>query len=99
MMRTKYGMEFSDITKDKYKKIVINMIFKLLPMRDEGADWLNYLESLILELHGMEGIFEEIEELELVKILSKLEGLKDLTKKEDFYLYRKTVLECTNLIK
>ena len=47
----------------------------------------------------MEGIFEEIEELELVKILSKLEGLKDLTKKEDFYLYRKTVLECTNLIK
>lgn len=98
-MRTKNGMEFSEVAEKLYKKRIINMIFKLLPMRDENADWLGYLESVIEEFHGMNNLFEEIEEFQIVILLAKLEGLKDLTKKEDFYLYRKTVLECTNLIK
>lgn len=97
-MRTKKGMEFPKETKKRYKTLLINMIYKLLPIREEGKDWLNYLESCIAEIHGFHDIFEEIDSLELVRILSKLESLKILTNEEDFYQYRKTVLECTNLI-
>jgi hypothetical protein len=92
-------MEFSENTKELYKKRIINMIFKLLPMRDEGADWLGYLDSVIEEFHEMDNLFEEIEEFQIAILLAKLEGLKILTGKKDFYLFRKTILECTNLIK
>lgn len=98
-MQTKIGMGFSPIAESKYKKLLINMIYKLLPIREEKNDWQNYLKSLIEEIHGFNNLFEEIDEVSIIRILSKLEGLKDLDKEEDFYLYRKTVLECTNLIK
>ena len=97
-MRTKQGLVFPEETKDRYKTLLINMIYKLLPIREEGKDWQNYLESCIAEIHGFHNIFEEIDSLRLVRILSKLESLKTLTEEEDFYQYRKTVLECTNLV-
>lgn len=97
-MQTKKGMLFPQGTEKRYKTLLINMIYKLLPIREEGKDWLNYLESCVAEIHGFNNIFEEIDGLELVRILSKLESLKTLTEEEDFYQYRKTVLECTNLV-
>ena len=97
-MKTKQGLMFPEDTKDRYKTLLINMIYKLLPIREEGKDWENYLESCIAEIHGFQNIFEEIDSLKLVRILSKLESLKILTEEEDFYQYRKTVLECTNLV-
>ena len=98
-MQTKYGMEFSKEAEKEYKKFLINMIYKLLPIREEGKDWQKYLESSILEIHGFNNIFTEIDELSIIRILSKLESLKTLDGDENFYNYRKTVLECTNLIK
>ena len=98
-MQTKYGMDFSRNTEKEYKKFLINMIYKLLPIREEGKDWEKYLDSSILELHGFVDLFEEVDELSMVRILSKLESLKYLKEEEDFYNYRKTVLECTNLVK
>ena len=97
-MQTKQGLKFSDETEKQYKNLLINMIYKLLPIREEGKDWERYLESCLAEMHGFNDIFEEIDELKLVRILSKLESLKTLTEEEDFYIYRKTVLECTNLV-
>lgn len=97
-MQTKQGLKFSDETEKQYKNLLINMIYKLLPIREEGKDWERYLESCLAEIHGFNDIFEEIDELKLVRILSKLESLKTLTEEEDFYIYRKTVLECTNLV-
>ena len=98
-MRTRLGMEISPTGENKYKKLLINMIYKLLPIREEKNDWQNYLSSLIEEIHGFEDLFEEIDEVSIIRILSKLQGLQTLDKEEDFYLHRKTVLECTNLIK
>lgn len=98
-MHTKYGMEFSQKAESDYKKILINMVYKLLPIREEGKDWSGYLDSFVLELHGFVNLFEQIDEVTIIRILSKLESLKSLEKKEDFYQYRKIVLECTNLIK
>lgn len=34
-MRTKLGMEISPTGENKYKKLLINMIYKLLPIREE----------------------------------------------------------------
>lgn len=97
-MQTKKGLVFPEGTKKRYKTLLINMIYKLLPIREEEKDWENYLESCIAEIQGFHDIFEEIDSLEIVRILSKLESLKSLTEEEDFYQYRKTVLECTNLV-
>lgn len=84
---------------NQFKNGLINMIYKLLPLREEDKDWQSYLDSLALELSGFLRGFETGDSLLYMRILSKLEGLKDLTDKDDFKLYRKTVLECTNLIK
>ena len=97
-MQTKKGLVFPKGTEAQYKTLLINMIYKLLPIREEGKDWINYLDSCVAEIHGFHNIFEEIDALKLVRILSKLESLKTLTEEEDFYQYRKTVLECTNLV-
>ena len=56
------------------------------------------MDSCLAEIQGFNNVFEEIDGLHLVRILSKLESLKTLTEEDDFYLYRKTILECTNLI-
>lgn len=98
IMQTKAGMKFSPETEKRYKTLLINMIYKLLPIREEGKDWERYLDSCLAEIHGFVNIFEEIDELQLVRILSKLESLKEYTEEDDFYSYRKTVLECTNLV-
>jgi len=98
-MQTKYGMEFSVEAEKDYKRFLINMIYKMLPIREEGKDWQKYLDSSILEIHGFLNLFEQIDELSIIRILSKLESLKTLDQEEDFYNYRKIVLECTNLVK
>ena len=98
MMQTKEGLIFPEETEERYKTLLVNMIYKLLPIREEQKDWIKYLDSCIAEIQGFHNIFEEIDALELVRILSKLESLKMLTDEKDFYQYRKTILECTNLV-
>lgn len=98
-MQTRYGMEFSESAEKDYKKYLINTIYKLLPIREEGKDWEKYLDSCILEIHGFTNLFEQIDEVLMIRILSKLRSLKDLKSDDEFYNYRKIVLECTNLIK
>ena len=56
-MRTRYGMEFSESAEKDYKKYLINTIYKLLPIREEGKDWEKYLDSCILEILGFTNLF------------------------------------------
>lgn len=98
-MRSKFGLEIPETIFKDYKKLLINMIYKLLPTREEGLDWEKYLESLILEIQGFDNLFEEIDGVSIIRILSKLNSLKFLIKENDFNLYRKIIFECTNLIK
>jgi len=82
----------------KYKRVLVNMVYKLLPLREEGTDWIKYLDSLILEIKGFGYIFENDDSVSFIRLLSKLEGLRDLVEDSDFMLYRKIIFECTNLI-
>lgn len=94
-MLTKYGLE---ISKEVIQKDVIrltNQIWKLIPMRENEEDWQKQLDTVIIEIVGLNEIF--IEDPHFLQVLSKLEGLK-IQVEMDFQLYRKTVFEVINLL-
>lgn len=72
-----------------------NQLWKLIPMRENNEDWEKQLDTVILEMVGLNEIFMGPT---FLFILSKLEGLKVKGKKVDFDFYRKTVFECISLI-
>ena len=73
-----------------------NQLWKLIPMRENQENWLNHLDSLIIELAGLNELSSNTDEKFLI-LLSKLKGLKieDTT----FQVYRKTVFECISLLR
>lgn len=93
VQETKYGMIFEDSEIQMYLSGVKNKIYKLLPLREEELDWDKYLSSILIELNGFNNLFSN--KIEVISILSKLEGLRDL---ENFMLYRRTIFECLNSI-
>lgn len=64
-------------------------------MREKEENWFSQLETVILELVGLNEILN-INSNFLI-LLSKLEGIR-LTEL-DFLIYRKTVFECISLLK
>lgn len=62
-------------------------------MREHEEDWIKQLDTVILEIVGMNEIFIEPQFLQL---LCKLEGIK--IQEMTFELYRKTVFECISLL-
>ncbi|MBO7536092.1 MAG: hypothetical protein J6T34_02980 [Bacilli bacterium] len=58
-IKTKYGF---DIPKDVIEKNVIrltNQMWKLIPMRENEEDWEKQLDTVILEIAGLNEIFVE----------------------------------------
>ena len=76
---------------------IINQTYKLLPNREENIDWQTPLSTIIEELSGMARLLEPSHEY-LFSLLCKLEGLNLLTREEDFFLYRRTIFECLNIM-
>ena len=74
---------------------ITNLIFKLLPSREEGGEWQIPLKNLIVELSGMSRLLNN---KELFSVLCKLEGLLTLTEEDDFLQYRKTIFECLSIV-
>lgn len=72
-----------------------NHIFKLLPSREEGGDWITPLKNIILEVAGMSNLLED--HTILFRLLCKLEGLLTLTNEDDFLIFRATIFECLGL--
>ena len=70
--------------------------FKLLPMREEGKEWIKPLETLSLELLGLSKIFPE--NPSLFSAVCKMEGIKELGEKMEFMMYRRTIFEICGLL-
>lgn len=87
----------NEIIKNNLKRL-INQIYKLLPNREEGLDWQTPLSTIIQELIGMNLLFDRQFGEEILALLSKLEGLYALDKKDDFFNFRRTIFECLNLM-
>lgn len=64
-------------------------------MRENNENWKLHLESLTLEIAGLNEVFQQFNILQ--QLLSKLEGLQ--IQETDFFLYRKTVFEGLTLLK
>ena len=90
----------ADINKEaiaaNFKRLT-NQIYKLLPNREENIDWQTPLTTIIEEISGMDRLLSEEHEI-LFALLCKLNGLFDLTEEDDFFLYRRTIFECLNLM-
>ena len=97
MMKTKYDLEVSKETLCKSLKRIINLVYKLLPLREEGNDWEKPLETIIEELVGMNGLLVDLQP-SLFPIICKLEGLYSLTEVEDMFAFRRTIFECLSLL-
>ena len=73
-----------------------NQLWKLIPMRENEEDWSAHLETLIIELAGLNALSSNTDEKFLI-LLSKLKGLS--IEDTSFQLYRKTVFECISLLR
>lgn len=76
---------------------LVNQIYKLLPLREEGGEWDKPLETIIEELSGMSSLFLDHHTI-LFSLLCKLEGLFTLTEDTSFQLYRRIIFECIGLV-
>jgi len=78
-------------------KKLTNQIYKLLPNREENIEWQTPLSTIIEELSGMDEVLKDYHNI-LFPLICKLQGLYPLTQEDDFFLYRRTIFECLNLL-
>lgn len=91
-----YNIEVDNDAICRNLKRIQSQIFKLLPMAEEGQDYKKPLETIVLELLGMQKLFNNIDSL--ISLICKLNGLMELNIEEEFLLYRRTIFECCGLI-
>ncbi len=84
-MTTKYGF---DCDLDESRKRMTNQIWKLIPLWEENADWEKQLNSVIIEIAGLNEIFKG--QVNFLTLLSKLEGMRII---KHFEPYRRNVFE------
>ena len=70
---SKYGFDFPPNLVPSIGQIT-NQIWKLIPMYENGEDWEKQLDTVILEVAGLNEIF--IERPQFLQLLAKLEGIK-----------------------
>ena len=93
VLLNKYDIDFSYEDIDANVKRLTNQLWKLIPMREHEEDWQKQLDTVVLEIVGLNEIF--IGPL-FLQMLSKLEGLR--VTETNFELYRKTVFECISIL-
>lgn len=72
-----------------------NQLWKLIPMRENGENWQGQLETVVLEIIGLNKLFSD--SLDFLVLISKLKGLEQ--NNIDFDLYRKTIFEAISLLR
>ena len=94
-MITKYGIDISMAHTAVDINRLTNQLWKLIPMREHEENWEGHLQTVIVELVGMNEIFN-FDERFLI-LLSKLEGIRvgDI----EFFIYRKTIFESISLLR
>lgn len=93
MLLNKYGIDIPEEDVNKNVRRLTNQLWKLIPMREHEEDWQKQLDTVILEIAGLNEIFIGSA---FLQTLSKLEALR--IKETNFELYRKTIFECISLI-
>ena len=90
-------IEVSNETIERDISRLTNLIFKLLPCREEGGEWKPPLQNLILEIGGMKDLISE-DELNFFVLLCKMQALMKLDGENDFLTFRRLIFECLNIL-
>lgn len=94
---TKYDFDMPMDSVEKNIARLTNQTWKLIPMRENDEDWQKQLDTVILEIAGLNEIF--LEDPQFLQLLAKLEGVRAIESIADFSLYRKTVFEAIGLLR
>ena len=77
------------------KEHFLSAIFKLLPYKEDGYEYLdNYFESVLQLLKGFNKISGY--QPEVLSIIGKIEYARE---EDDFYKYRKAILDACGMVK
>lgn len=87
-LTNKYGIDFNIQDVNINIQRLTNQVWKLIPMRENNEDWKRQLDNVLIEIVGLNEIFEGPS---FLQALSKLEGIR--VQETDFELYRKTIFE------
>ena len=90
----KYEIEFTDEQIKSNVQRLTNQLWKLIPMREHNENWQKQLETVLIEIAGLNELFTSPI---ILQLLSKLEGLN--VKETNFEIYRKTIFECISLVR
>lgn len=93
---TKYNFDFPKESLCKNVTRLTNQLWKLIPMKENNEDFKKQLNTVILEVAGLNNIF--IESPLFLQLLTKLEGLLAQAEVIPFHDYRKAVFESINLL-
>ena len=96
VLQTKYDFKISYEDYNTNITRLTNQLWKLIPMREKEEDWIKQLDTVIIEIAGLNALIGAQAPL-FVQLLSKLEGLR-IQCDIEFETYRKTVFETINLI-
>ena len=95
LLTNKYDIQLSAAALAADINRLTNQLWKLIPMRENDENWQNQIDTVLLELIGLNELLD-IDEKFLI-LISKLEGLKIYD--VDFHIYRKTVFETISLLR
>ena len=94
-MTNKYNIEISKELFNKNITRLTNQLWKLIPMYENNEDWQKQLDTVTLEVLGLNEIF--VQNPDFIQLLSKLEGIPQF-EGMSFSFYRKTVFESISLL-
>ena len=66
-------------------------------MKENDEDWLKQLDTVSIEIAGMNALVKSEQTSQFLQLLFKLEGLK-IKQDINFEMYRKTVFETINIL-
>ena len=88
------------ISNEDFNKNIIrltNQLWKLIPMKENNEDWLKQLDTVSIEIAGMNALVKSEYTSQFLQLLFKLEGLK-IKQDINFEVYRKTIFETINIL-
>ena len=97
VLQTKYNFDFPPEVIAKNISRLTDQLWKLIPMRENNEDWLKQLNTVSIEIAGMNAFIKSEYTSQFLQLLFKLEGLK-LEQDISFEVYRKTVFETINIL-
>lgn len=95
MIISKYNFEVDEVVIKENLHRLINLTFKLLPMREEGMDWRKPLQTILVELSGMSSLLSG-QQNKLFTVICKLQGILSLDC--DYQVFRRFIFESINIL-